>query len=287
VSGPSPLTSRKPGIARFGLFEADLEARELRKQGRRMRLQAQPFVMLTMLLERAGNVVTREELRERLWPADTFVDFDHSLNTAVNKIREVLGDSATNPRFVETVARRGYRFLGEVQWEVQGEAKATTAPAADTAQKTVKHTELEIPVLHRGIPRALFGLIQVMYLVFYVEALIHWPAIERISWLDTGAPLISIAVLVTGGVGIPIRLYFLSAAAFDYARLGEKFRKIFLGVLMLDQLWAVAPFLILDRIGFGAAFGATAALLYVPFAERTLIRMAYPQRGIVSSGLTE
>jgi len=126
-----------------------------------------------------------------------------------------------------------------------------------------------------------------MYLVFYVEALIHWPAIERISWLDTGAPLISIAVLVTGGVGIPVRLYFLSASAFDYARLGEKFRKIFLGVLMLDQLWAVAPFLILDRIGFGAAFGATAALLYVPFAERTLIRMAYPQRGIVSSGLTE
>jgi hypothetical protein len=127
-----------------------------------------------------------------------------------------------------------------------------------------------------------------MYLIFYVVALIHWSAIERISWLDTGAPLISIAVLVTAGVGIPVRLYFLSAAAFDHARLGEKFRKIFLGVLVLDQLWAVAPFLILDRIGFGAAFGATAALLYVPFAERTLIRMAYPRRdGVASDAPTE
>jgi hypothetical protein len=117
-----------------------------------------------------------------------------------------------------------------------------------------------------------------MYMVFYVEALIHWPAVERISWLDTRAPLISIGVLVTAGVGIPVRLYFLSAAAFDYALLGEKFQKIFLGVLVLDLLWAVAPFLLLEWIGFGAAFGATAALLYVPFAERTLVRMAYPRR---------
>ncbi len=273
VSGPSPLMSRKPGVARFGVFEADLEARELRKQGRRMRLQDQPFAMLTMLLERPRSVVTREELRERLWPADTFVDFDHSLNTAVNKIREALGDSASSPRFVETVARRGYRFLGEVQWESE---VTTLADASDTQAQELKRSELEIPILHRGIPRALFGLIQVMYLVFYTLALIHWPEVEKISWLDTRAPLISIAVLVTAGVGIPVRLYFLSAAAFDYARLGDKFRKIFLGVLVLDQLWAVAPFLILDRIGFGAAFAATAALLYVPFAERTLVRMAYP-----------
>ena len=261
------------------MFEADLEVRELRKQGRRLRLQDQPFAVLTMLLERAGSVVTREELRERLWSADTFVDFDHSLNTAVNKIREVLSDSASSPRFVETVARRGYRFLGEVQWEVQREtqAKPNEAMASGVAvsASSDEDPELEIPALHRGIPRALFALIQVMYLVFYVEALVHWSAIERISWLDTRAPLISGAVLVTAGVGIPVRLYFLSAAAFDYARLGEKFLKIFLGILALDQLWAVAPFLILDRIGFGAAFGATAALLYVPFAERTLVRMAY------------
>ena len=89
--------------------------------------------------------------------------------------------------------------------------------------------------------------------------------------------VILILVLVTAGIGIPVRCYFFSATAFDYALLGDKFRKMFIPVLLLDELWAMAPFLILDQIGFGAAFAATAALLYVPFAERTLIRMSYPQ----------
>jgi len=103
-----------PVRLRFGVFEVDLRAGELHKQGVRLRLQEQPFQVLAMLLERPGETVTRDELRNRLWPADTFVDFDHGVNKAVNRIRGVLGDSATNPRFVETVARRGYRFLAEV-----------------------------------------------------------------------------------------------------------------------------------------------------------------------------
>jgi TolB-like protein/DNA-binding winged helix-turn-helix (wHTH) protein/Flp pilus assembly protein TadD len=103
-----------PVRLRFGVFELDLRAGELRKQGVRLKLQEQPFQVLAMLLERPGETVTREELRNRLWTADTFVDFDHGVNKAVNRIREALGDSATSPRFVETVARRGYRFLAEV-----------------------------------------------------------------------------------------------------------------------------------------------------------------------------
>jgi hypothetical protein len=102
--------------------------------------------------------------------------------------------------------------------------------------------------------------------------------VEQVSWSDANSPLILIVVLVTAGVGIPVRFYLLSAAGFDYSRLGEKFRKIFVPLLALDELWAIAPFLIVGRIGFGAAFAATAALLYVPFAERTLVRMAYPRR---------
>jgi len=99
----------------FGVFELDLRAAELRKHGLRIRLQEQPFQVLAMLLEHPGEVVTREELQNKLWPADTFVDFDHGLNKAINKLREALGDSAESPRFVETVARRGYRFLAEVK----------------------------------------------------------------------------------------------------------------------------------------------------------------------------
>ncbi|HKV61314.1 MAG TPA: winged helix-turn-helix domain-containing protein [Candidatus Acidoferrum sp.] len=99
----------------FGSFETDLRAGELRRDGRRIRLQEQPFQVLAMLLQLPGEIVTREELRGRLWPADTFVDFDHGLNAAVKRLRDALNDSAENPRFVETVARRGYRFIAPIQ----------------------------------------------------------------------------------------------------------------------------------------------------------------------------
>jgi len=99
---------------RFGVFELDLRAAELRRNGIRVKLQEQPFQILAELVERPGQVVTREELRNRLWPADTYVDFDHSLNAAIRRLRDALGDSAENPTFVETVARRGYRFLAPV-----------------------------------------------------------------------------------------------------------------------------------------------------------------------------
>src|SRR5579864_2499067 len=99
---------------RFGVFEINLRAGELRRNGVKIKLQEQPFQVLVLLLERPGEVVTREEVRNRLWPADTFVDFDHSLNAAVRRLRDALGDSAENPTFVETVARRGYRFLAPV-----------------------------------------------------------------------------------------------------------------------------------------------------------------------------
>src|SRR5215467_2528199 len=101
-------------LLRFGVFEVDLRAGELRKQGKRIKIQEQPFHVLTVLLQRPGEVVTREELRNQNWPPDTFVDFDNSLNTAINKLRETLGDSADNPRFIETLPRRGYRFLAPV-----------------------------------------------------------------------------------------------------------------------------------------------------------------------------
>jgi DNA-binding winged helix-turn-helix (wHTH) protein len=104
-----------PNPIRFGIYEVDQKAGELHKNGVKLRLQGQPFQVLVMLLEQHGQVVAREELREKVWPGHTFVDFDQGLNTAINKIREALGDSATNPRFVETVPRRGYRFIAPVE----------------------------------------------------------------------------------------------------------------------------------------------------------------------------
>src|SRR5277367_720295 len=105
-------------LLRFGNFEVDLRSGELRKGGVKLKFGGQPFQVLTILLERPGDVVTRDELQKRLWP-DTYVDVDHNLNTAINKIREVLGDSAEKPRFVETLPRRGYRFISELELPVQ------------------------------------------------------------------------------------------------------------------------------------------------------------------------
>src|SRR6267378_2297086 len=98
-------------VLQFGAFQVDLRAGELRKGGTRINLQEQPFQVLSMLLERPGDVLTREELRQKLWPADTFVDFDDGLNTAIKKLRDTLGDSADSPRFIETLPKRGYRFI--------------------------------------------------------------------------------------------------------------------------------------------------------------------------------
>ena len=111
-----PETPNPNRVFRFGLYELDGGTGELRKDGKsRPRLQGQPLDVLLELLDRPGELVTREELRQRLWPADTFVDYDHSLNTAVNKVREALSDSADNPRFIQTIPRRGYRFIAAIE----------------------------------------------------------------------------------------------------------------------------------------------------------------------------
>ena len=119
----------------FGPFEADLSSQELRKHGVRLRLPRQSFQILKMLLERPGDLVTREELREALWQSETFVDFEHGLNAAINRLREVLGDSADHPKFIETLPRRGYRFIGPVN----GMPKANHVPATSPPLRTFLH----------------------------------------------------------------------------------------------------------------------------------------------------
>jgi TolB-like protein/Flp pilus assembly protein TadD len=128
---PVPRRSR---ILKFGVFEVDLEAGELRKSGMRQKLAAQPFGVLRVLLERPHQVVTREELQQRIWPKDTFVDYGLAFKKAVNRIREVLGDSAENPRFIETLSRRGYRFIAAVN---DGVEERRTPPSQSTTRDSI------------------------------------------------------------------------------------------------------------------------------------------------------
>src|SRR3954451_12169082 len=143
------------GKFRFGVFETDLRAGELRKYGIRIKLQSQPFKVLSILLTRPGEIVTREELQQQLWGSETVVNFDHSLGTAINKVREALGDSAENPRYIETLAKRGYRFIAPVQVldgaeepvkpiAIDSTAGAISIPAIDVAAPKKSHSGLDI-----------------------------------------------------------------------------------------------------------------------------------------------
>src|SRR5438034_11094783 len=126
MAGPQQSARR---VVRFGVFQVDLRAGELFKRGIKIKLQQQPLRVLALLLEHPGEVVTREDLRRAIWPAGTFVEFDVSLDAAIHKLRSALGDSAENPRLVETLPRRGYRFVAAVDGAVAEEEQASTAAA--------------------------------------------------------------------------------------------------------------------------------------------------------------
>jgi len=185
---------RLRGRLRFGTFELDLRAGELRKHGLRIRLQEQPFQVLAMLLEQPGEVVTREELQKRLWQADTFVDFDHGLNKAISKIREALGDSAESPRFVETVTRRGYRFLAEVK---AADTASVTSPeptsqphsSAEVGERSGVAGDIAMPKPGIG-PRA--RIVSVFVVLLAIASILAW---KFYAWNRPSPVIRSLAVL--------------------------------------------------------------------------------------------
>jgi DNA-binding winged helix-turn-helix (wHTH) protein len=139
---PSVDGSVRSSLIRFGPFAADLTTGEIRKHGVRLRLQQQPFEVLAALLERPGHLVTRDELQKRLWPDGIFVDYDRGLNKAVNRLREVLSDSAEEPRYIETVPQRGYRFIADIEKDRQSPAESVPQPAVEA-------------VVHKPVPPAI------------------------------------------------------------------------------------------------------------------------------------
>jgi DNA-binding winged helix-turn-helix (wHTH) protein len=288
---------REARIFRFGVFEFDSQSGELRKEGRtEPRLRDQAVQVLSMLLQRPREVVTREELRKRLWLSDTFVDFDHGLNTAINQLRNALGDVAANPRFIQTVPRRGYRFIAPVETTIERSAATTPVtrveqspasnkdnPTASADPDQVRSTPAralvlsdprDLPAVPNKIVGVLFSLIQATYLTFYILSLGRLSELgEILTVRGKLAHVLLVTVIVTAAVGIPTRLYLLAAIAFHYRGLNAKFQTLFPFLLVLDELWALAPFLIASEIGTGLALAATAALLYLPFSQRTLLLM--------------
>jgi Tol biopolymer transport system component/DNA-binding winged helix-turn-helix (wHTH) protein len=142
---PSSADASDPPVIRFGEFELDIQAADLRKRGKRIRLQEQPFRILVELLERPGQLISREEIRRRLWPDDTSVEFDHSINAAVKRLRDSLGDSAESPRFIETIPKRGYRFIGSVSRDLDQAPQPESMPGSRSGANVVDGTNWSSP----------------------------------------------------------------------------------------------------------------------------------------------
>jgi cholera toxin transcriptional activator len=269
---------------RFGTFEADAATGELRRKGIRIRLNAQPFQLLVMLVERPGELVTREEIASALWPDGTFVDFEHGVNSAMNRIREALGDSASNPRFIETLARRGYRFVAPVE-QAEGviaspngtgaviEACPVTLPAEPEQAFGILTTSRDLPEASHALVRTLFLLFQLMYLGFYIGALANLSEIEDLlSPLPRAAPIF-LVLIVTAAILIPARAFLLCAVLFRAPGFRARFLRMWIFLLVFDVAWSLSPFLLLHHINFGLALACTALLVYSPFVQRSLVLM--------------
>jgi DNA-binding winged helix-turn-helix (wHTH) protein len=285
---------------RFGVFEADVATGELRRKGLRVKLNTQPFQLLLMLLNRPGELVTREEIQRELWPHGTFVDFEHGVNSAVNRIREALGDTAANPRFLETLARRGYRFIAPVERveraknlaadESSVTGKASLPPITESREEPAADLDLQaepprrlrfqilttpedLPKSPPAIVQTLFALLQLMYLGFYVGALANLAEIKDLLSPVPDADLAYRVLIVTAAILIPVRAFVLCAALFHAPDFRGKFRKLWPFLFLFDELWSLAPFLLLHHINFGLALACTTLLVYSPFAQRSLVLM--------------
>lgn len=261
---------------RFGVYEADLAAGELRRQGMRVKLHAQPFALLGLLLRRPGEVLTREEICRELWPDGTFVDYEHGVNSAVNRLREALGDKAANPRFVETVARRGYRFVAPVE-RIGGadapEAREVVESPAEPEGLVLLAQPEDLPQAPARTVRTLFLLLQGMYVSFYVGALANLGEIaDLLSELPHPAA-IYFALVASAGMLIPVRAFLVTGVLLRARQFGVQYRRLWPLLLVADAVWALSPFLLLNHINFGVALACTALLLYAPFAQRSLVLM--------------
>jgi DNA-binding winged helix-turn-helix (wHTH) protein len=279
---------------RFGAFEADAASGELRRQGIRIKLNAQPFQVLLMLLERPGELLAREEISRELWPGGTFVDYEHGVNAAVNRIREALGDKASSPRFVETLARRGYRFVAPVERIAPSEdppPPVSEPPSPPASERTAKEqapapaapeekllsrilaSPEELPKASHRVVLTLFVLLQLMYVSFYVGALANLAEIEDLLSVLPKASYVLDLLIVTAAILIPVRAFAISAVLFHAPGAGGKFLKIWPFLLVFDELWSLSPFLLLHHINFGLALACTTLLVYSPFAQRSLVLM--------------
>ena len=291
----------QPARVRFESFELDCITGELFKDGTRLKLQDQPARLLILLVSRAGTLVTRDEIQEALWGDGQFVEFEHAINVAVKKIREALNDDPLKPRMLETLPRKGYRFIASVE-AVVSSAKPTlvdadepvpmsklerppvavtetTPPPNPKIQTRIELTppDLDEETLERefALPatpaRILFLIVQVMYLTIYSLALVHMYDIA--SALGTaGVGWLATPLLIGAAGSIPVRLYLIFTVGVGHPAAGIKYRRMLPYLMPWDWIWAASPFLAVHTIGPQWALVLSAVLVYPPMSQLILMR---------------
>ena len=270
----------QPARVRFESFELDCTTGELFKDGGRLKLQDQPARLLILLVSRAGMLVSRDEIQEALWQEGQFVEFEHAINVAVKKIREALNDDPLKPRILETLPRKGYRFIASV--EAVGSKVASVAveasavlpqPEVEPVHAIMEDEEtLEREFALPAIPaRILFLVVQAMYLTVYCLALVDMYDVASVLGA-AGVGWLATPLLVGAAGSIPVRLYLIFTVGLGHPAAGLKYRRMLPYLMPWDWIWAPSPFLAVHTIGPEWALVLSAVLVYPPISQLILVR---------------
>jgi len=285
----------KPTRLRFGSFELDCNTGELFKNGSRLKLQDQPARLLILLVSKAGSLVTRDEIQEALWEDGQFVEFEHAINVAIKKIREALNDDPLKPRMLETLPRKGYRFIATVE-SIESPVKATAVESNEVllppdivsppqlqprSEANNPHADEETLEREFALPakpaRILFLTVQVMYLTIYSLALTHMYEIASVLGA-AGVGWLAAPLLIGAAGSIPVRLYLIFSVGLGHPAAGMKYRRMLPYLMPWDWIWAASPFLAVHTIGPQWALVLSAVLVYPPISQLFLLRILDPPR---------
>lgn len=263
----------RQGRIRFEAFELDLQTGELHKSGSRIQLQDQPARLLALLANRPGQLVTRDEIQRELWKDGEFVEFEHAVNTAIRKIRVALEDNTDSPRIIETLPRKGYRFIATI------DLLEDVTPAYEVVSAETRPTSMEsdfVLPLSAATSRVLFLLAQIPYVATYLVVFYHWYNLDEALTRTFGyipvewsRPVLQVLALI----GFSVRVYLIALVGWGHTDAGPRYRRLFPFLLVLDAIWAGTPLLI--QHGGGLALISWAGLIlmgWLIFGQKTLMQ---------------
>jgi cholera toxin transcriptional activator len=259
---------------RFETFELNLQTGELSKAGNRVQLQDQPTRLLALLANRHGELVTRDEIQHELWKDGEFVEFEHAVNTAIRKIRIALDDTSNKPRIIETLPKKGYRFIAPV--DVLGGSPASPPPqtAEPIPAKRPSGDNFVLPISVVSA-RILFLLAQVPYVATYLATFYNWDNLDAAlirTFVFIPVEWSRIGIQVFALVGFAVRIYLIGLVGWGHTEAGPRYRKLFPFLLFMDGLWAATPLLVVENLGPLVSWAGLILMGWLVFGQRTLMR---------------